>query len=274
MLSRDLLFAMNDIKDSYLEDARESLGYGREKQSVKAVRRVSRTLLLAAIISLFLVGSAFAAGIFSLRESRPAKADETYSIHLSESPTGFLTWHDLKYVFTFDGLEECRAVKFKPGWLPFQPVYSTPDEEGFYTHLVSEGAPEVDFRSSNYQPYRVDVYYVPQFAAEDGAMLLMYQTPGEITEERWGDETVLKFEATQHFEARESPAGSFPEHTDHYYFVIRFSEAEGYIVVTSGTSDMETVEHVARELEIVQTGETVRTEDFVNHAVFIDVGQG
>ena len=45
-------------------------------------------------------------------------------------------------------------------------------------------------------------------------------------------------------------------------------------MVTSGTSDMETVEHVARELEIVQTDETVRTEDFVNHAVFIDVGQG
>ena len=50
MLSRDLLFAMNDIKDNYLEDARKSLGYGQEKQSVKTVRRVSRTLLLAAII--------------------------------------------------------------------------------------------------------------------------------------------------------------------------------------------------------------------------------
>ena len=274
MLSRDLLFAMNDIKDNYLEDARKSLGYGQEKQSVKTVRRVSRTLLLAAIISLFLVGSAFAAGIFSLKERRPAKADETYSIHWGESDSGLLTWHDLKYVFTFDGLDECRAVKFKPNWLPFQPVYSTPDEEGFYTRLVSEGAPEVDYRSDNYQPYMVQVYYVPQFAAEDGAMLLMYQTPGEITEEHWGDETVLKFEATQHFEARESPAGSFPEHTSHYYFVIRFSERDGYIVVTSGTSDMETVEHVARELTIVQTDETVRTGDFVNHAVFIDVGQG
>lgn len=274
MLSRDLLFAMNDIKDSYLEDARSSLGYGQEKQSVKTVRRVSRTLLLAAVISLFLVGSAFAAGIFSLKESRPAKADETYSIHWGESDSGLLTWHDLKYVFTFDGLEECRAVKFKPGWLPFQPVYSTPDEDGYYTYLVSEGAPEVDFRSDNYQPYMVRLYYVPQFAAEDGAMLLMYQTPGEITQEQWGDETVLKFEATQHFDASEGPAGSVPEHTGHYFFVIRFSESEGYIIVTAGTSDMETVEHVARELEIVQTGETVRTEDFVNHAVFIDVGQG
>ena len=274
MLSRDLLFAMNDIKDSYLEDARKSLDCGHEKKTGKTIRRVSRALLLAALISLLLVGSAYAAGIFSLRESRPAKADETYSIHWGEDDAGLLTWHDLKYVFTFEGLDECKAVKFRPGWLPFQPVYSTPDEEGFYTHLVSEGAPEVDYRSGNYQPYRVDVYYVPQFAAEDGAMLLMYQTPGEISQEQWGDETVLKFEATQHFEAREGPAGSVPEHTGHYYFVIRFSEAEGYIVVTSGTSDMETVERVARELEIVQTGETVRTEDFVNHAVFIDVGQG
>ena len=45
-------------------------------------------------------------------------------------------------------------------------------------------------------------------------------------------------QGAQHFEAREGPAGSFPEHTDHYYFVIRFSERDGYIVVTSGTSDM------------------------------------
>ena len=274
MLSRDLLFAMNDIKDSYLEDARKSLDCGHEKKTGKTIRRVSRALLLAALISLLLVGTAFAAGIFSLRESRPARADETYHIHLSDSPTDTLTWHDLKYVFTFDGLDECRAVKFKPNWLPFQPVYSTPDEDGCYTYLVSEGAPEVDYRSDNYQPYMVRLYYVPQFAAEDGAMLLMYQTPGEITRETWGDETVLKFEATQHFDAKEGPAGSFPEHTGHYYFVIRFSEREGYIVVTAGTSDMETVEHVARELEIVQTDESVRTEDFVNHAVFIDVGQG
>ena len=255
MLSRDLLFAMNDIKDNYLEDARKSLGYGQEKQSVKTVRRVSRTLLLAAIISLFLVGSAFA-----------GFADELEYLRADKLGSHNTTMND--------GLDECRAVKFKPNWLPFQPVYSTPDEEGFYTRLVSEGAPEVDYRADNYQPYMVQVYYVPQFAAEDGAMLLMYQTPGEITEEHWGDETVLKFEATQHFEARESPAGSFPEHTSHYYFVIRFSESEGYIVVTSGTSDMETVEHVARELEIAQTDETVRTGDFVNHAVFIDVGQG
>ena len=150
MLSRDLLFAMNDIKDSYLEDARKSLDCGHEKKTGKTIRRVSRALLLAALISLLLAGSAYAAGIFSLRESRPAMADETYSIHWSEDDAGLLTWHDLKYVFTFEGLDECKAVKFRPGWLPFQPVYSTPDEDGCYTYLVSEGAPEVDFRSDNY----------------------------------------------------------------------------------------------------------------------------
>ncbi|MBQ9686350.1 MAG: hypothetical protein IJV41_07400 [Oscillospiraceae bacterium] len=274
MLSKEILFAMNDIRDEYLEDARQSILPREGKHVKKTARRVTRTLLIAAIISVLMVGTAFAAGVFSLRERRPADADETYTLHWSESPSESLTWTDIKYVFTFDGPEECSRVKFKPGWLPFEPVYSTPDADGYYTRLVSEGAPGVDHTSSNYQPYMVNAYYVPQFATEDGAMLLMYQTPGEITEEHWGSETVLKFTASKHFDAIERDDRTIPERTDHYYFVIRFSESDGYIVVTCGTSDMETVEHVARELDIQPTGEIVKTSDYENHVTFIDVGQG
>ena len=272
MLSRDLLFAMNDIKDSYLEDARKSLDCGHEKKTGKTIRRVSRALLLAALISLLLVGSAYAAGIFSLRESRPAKADETYSIHWGEDDAGLLTWHDLKYVFTFEGLDECNAVKFRPGWLPFQPVYSTPDEDGCYTYLVSEGAPEVDFRSDNYQPYMVRLYYVPQFAAEDGAMLLMYQTPGEITRETWGDETVLKFEATQHFDAVSQ--FDIPERTLTYNYVLLANAEEGWVVTVCGEMDMDTIIKAAKNLEIRPTGKTYTYEDFDNHFLFFDGGVG
>lgn len=176
------------------------------------------------------------------------------------------------------GLNKCRAVRFKPGWLPFEPnpEFNQMDADGYYRRLVSEGAPEVDSASFNYQPYMVEVYYAPQFSTADGAMILMDQKPEEITEEKWGEDTVLKFMAFKHFAELISPIDgrTIPERTNYYYFVIRFSENNGYIVVTSGTSDMETVEHVARELKIQETDEIVKTEDFENHAVFIDVGQG
>lgn len=277
MLSKDLIFAMNDVQESYLEDTRRAMGLGDGKQPKRKARRLSRIVLLAALISALMIGTAYAAGLFTLRERRPAATDETYTIHYSESPSGKLTWSDIEYVFRFGGLDECRAVKFKPGWLPFapNPEYNRVDAEGYYRRLVSEGAPEVDSTTENYQPYMVELYYAPQFSTEDGAMILMDQKPGEITEEKWGEDTVLKFAATRHREERViSPELTVPEKTFCYYFVIRFSETNGYIVVTSGTSDMETVEHVARELEIRQTDEIVRQEDFKNHAVFIDVGQG
>ena len=279
MLSRDLIYAMNDINDRYLEDARGALGYTDEKKPHKSARRISRIFLLAALISVLLIGTAFAAGLFTLRERRPAESDETYTIHWSDSPSGKLVWKDLKYVFQFDGLEECRAVRFKPGWLPFEPDPEinawARDDDGWYTRLVSEGTPEAMADPVNYQPYMINVYYVPQFTAEDGAMLLMDQTPGEITEERQGDETILSFPATKHLKARWiDEEHNSPEQDLHYSFVIRFSEREGYIIVIAGTSDMETIAHIARELEIRPTEEIVRSSDFENHAVFIDVGVG
>ena len=141
--------------------------------------------------------------------------------------------------------------------------------DGWYTRLVSEGAPEVDSSSTNYQPYCVEVYYAPQFY-HDGAMILMYATPDEITEEDWGEYQAMKFHAYQ-----DIPANEYREETHlDYYYVILFNQSNGEIIVVSGTSDMETVEHVAKELQIRQTGEIVKSSDFENNAVFIDVGQG
>lgn len=276
MLSKEILFAMNDVNEQYIEETRRALGMSDGTNASGKTRKLSRIFLLAALISTLMIGTAYAAGLFTMKERRPAAMDESYTIHYAEAESGEVTWSNLEYVFRFDGLDECRAVRFKPGWLPFapNPEFNMMDADGYYQRMVSEGAPEVDALSSNYQPYMVEVYYAPQFNTEDGAMLLMDQKPGEITEEKWGEDTVIKFTASRHFDEIVLPERTIPEHTNCYYFVIRFSETEGYIVVTSGTSDMETVEHVARELDIQQTDEIVHTSDYENHAVFIDVGQG
>ena len=271
--------AIGMIDDRYLDLAEKSteeiLEMSKNKRSIVSVHRLTRTALLAAVLVSILTVTAFASGLFTLKD-RPAEKNETYSIHWAESeygPEGSITWKDLKYVFQFKGPDECHRIRFRPGWLPFEPNEArnawSRDEEGWYTSLVSEGAPEADPMSDNYQPYMVNTYYASQFY-NGGAMVLLYQTPDEILEEQDGDLKILKFHAAQDLEANDyRPAW----HND-YYFVILFNEADGWIIVVSGTSDMETVEHVARELEIQETGETVKSADFENNAVFIDVGQG
>ena len=271
--------AVGLIDDQYLslteKPAEEILEMSKHQKSIVSVRKFARTMLLAAVLVSLLTVTAFASGIFSL-DKRPAASDETYTIHWGDSEWGSggsITWKDLKYVFKFDGPDACKEVRFKPGWLPFEPNSLmnswSQDEDGWYSRLVSEGADEVDSMSSNYQPYRVETYYASRFY-NDGAMLLMYQTPEEITEEQWGDLKVLRFHAYQ-----DLPANDYTEarHLD-YYFVILFSEADGWITVVSGTSDMDTVAHVAKELSFKETGNILKSSDFENNAVFIDVGQG
>ena len=274
-----LMEAISRIDDQYLDLAdktkEEIMKMSKNKRSVVSMRRTMRTALLAAVLVSLLTATAFAAGLFSVK-TRPAEKDETYTIHWEESewgPEGSLTWKDLKYVFKFDGPEESKRVEFKPGWLPFDPREEmnawSRTEDGWYTRLVSEGAPEVDSMSTNYQPYCVEVYYAPQFY-NDGAMILMYATPEEIMKEDWGEYQAMKFHAYQ-----DIPANEYREETHlDYYFVILFNQSNGEIVVVSGTSDMETVEHVAKELQIRRTDEMVKSSDFENNAVFIDVGQG
>ena len=276
---RNLTEAVSLIDDRYLDLAdktnEEILEMSKNKRSIVSARRTVRTLLIAAVLVSLLTATAFAAGLFSMK-NRPAEKDETYTIRWEESewsPEGSVTWKDLKYVFKFDGPEESKKVEFKPGWLPFEPNEKmnawSRTEDGWYTRLVSEGAPEVDSFSDNYQPYCVEVYYAPQFY-NDGAMILLYATPDKITEEEWGEYHVMKFHAENVI-----PANEYREETHlDYYFVILFSQNNGEIVVVSGTSDMETVEHVAKELEIRRTDEVIRSSDFETNALFIDVGQG
>ena len=275
----ELMEVLSRIDDRYLDLAdktkEEIFEMSKNKRSIVSVRRTVRVTLLAAVLVSLITVTAFASGLFSVK-TRPAETDETYTIHWEESewmPEGSLTWKDLKYIFKFEGPEESKKVEFKPGWLPFEPLAEmngwSRTDDGWYTRLVSEGAPEVDSSSTNYQPYCVEVYYAPQFY-HDGAMILMYATPDEITEEDWGEYQAMKFHAYQ-----DIPANEYREETHlDYYYVILFNQSNGEIIVVSGTSDMETVEHVAKELQIRQTGEIVKSSDFENNAVFIDVGQG
>ena len=232
----------------------------------------------AAVCLIFAMGvAAYAMGLFSLGH-REKNQGESYSIDCID-PNDKITWDNFKYVFEFSGGDECNAVQFKEGWLPFPPneeinSWAT-DSDGWRRRLVSEGADGVDSTSDNYQPYRIDLYYAPQFI-NGGALILLDQEPGEIISEQWGEHQVLKFTATSHRDAiKDEVLGiDIPERNLEYYFVIMFSPEHGYAAVVSGTSDMETIEHIAKELQFRQTDELIKSSDFENNCTFIDVGQG
>ena len=295
MSTEKLFDAMNEIDEAYKTEALIRNGYLSDAEaSVKEISEMNvskhlkttaknsskriLTIALAACLVIALAITAYAVGLFSLSHRDP-EPGETYSLYWPDNPSGRLIWDKFNYVFEFDGPEECPEIRFKEGWLPFAPneernSWST-DDEGWRTCLVSENAPEVDHTSYNFQPYRVDTYYASMFK-NDGAMILMYQTPEEIINEQWGEHQVLKFKATMHFDAIDDDQLNVhrPERTAEYYYVILFSPEDGYIIVVSGTSDMETIEHVARELQIKKTGKMLSAEDFEQNCAFIDVGQG
>lgn len=286
MIVEYIVDAMDDIAEEYKNEVLSEDGYfsdGSESKEIymmnrKHTKKFSRTALIAAAIAALFAVTAYAIGYFTM-SGREAYGDEKYYIKWDDSETGFLEWTDLTYILQFEGPEECMGAKFKEGWLPFAPNQERNawacDEDGWRTNLVSELAPEVDSMSDNYQPYRVELFYAPQFL-NDGALVMMDQTPGEITEEQWGEDQVIKFTATKHQDAVniDDKDVHIPEKDKYYYFVIRFNPDMGYIVVISGTSDMETIEHIARELQIKQTDEIIRSGDFVDNCTFIDVGQG
>ena len=280
MLSEQLLLAMNDISDEKIETV-SNIVYGNniyrgKKHALKVTKRI---LTIAAVVGAFLAFAivAYAMGLFSFSH-RPRAEAEKYSIKW-ENQSGEIVFDEFQYVFKFDGPSECNGVKFKEGWLPFAPNENVnawaKDEDGWRTRLVSECAPEVDSMSDNYQPYRVELFYVPQFV-DDGALFLNYQTPEEIIEEQWGEHEVMKIHAVHHQPGVDDEQRDIhiPGRDMNYYFVILFHPDQGYIAIVSGTSDMDTVEHVARELQFKRTDEIIKKEDFINNCCFIDVGQG
>ena len=291
MLNRDKLFdAMSDIRPDYLESAADLLGYYREDKTTetkistkKQIRDTRRIILIAAAIACFLTITAFAARLFSVSERVP-DPDETFRIKWSENEEGFLEWHDAKLALTFPEKEESKEIEFRPGYLPFELPetlgFSIPesniDKDTWFTRFSAETlgcwAPE-DMRvyQDIGQPLLIERYSMSMFN-DGGAILMLYHTPGDITEEQWGDLDVLKFHASQHIGAR--PEFGQEEYSIDYNYVLLSNADEGWIITVAGMLDMDTIVKVAENLEIRQTGKILTQEDFENKYVFMDGGVG
>lgn len=299
-MNRDDLFdAMGGIRDEYLDSAAALLDYSKEENNMNGsanktktgLRKTGRILLIAAVIACLFTATAFAAGLFSV-STRVPDPKETFQIHWDDSETGYLEWSDAKLVLTFPDVGESREIEVRPGWLPFelpsQLAGSSPwdhlSSETWFQRFASESLcfpdesgnlPEM-FQGIS-QPILIQLYSMAQFR-DDGAMLMLYQSPSDLTEEHWDDMNVdvLSFHGRQHFDERYVEAlGKTTEAYDIEYDYVLLSNAEaGWVIEVCGQLGMDTVRKVARNLEIRETGNVLTSDDFQNQFLFIDGGVG
>ena len=301
MLNRDHLFdAMSCIRDEYLLSAADLLSYQQEetdmhpeqKTKKAGLRKTGRILLIAAVIACLFTVTAFATGLFSI-STRVPDPKETFPIHWDDSNSGYLEWTDAKLVLTFPETTESLEIEIRPGWLPFEMPstlggslpWNNLSSETWFQRFASESlcfpvgsetVPE-EFRGLQ-QPILIQLYSMAQFN-DGGAMLMLYQTPGEIREEQWDNlnADVLSFHGRQHFDEQyfDCWTGKTIKAYDIDYDYVLLSNAEaGWVVEVCGQLGMDTVRRVAENLEVRETGRALTAGDFENKFVFIDGGVG
>ena len=296
MLKREDLFdAMSGIRDEYIDSAADLLGYAKEENIMQSEtqtagrysgRKLGRILLIAAVIVCLLTATAYATGVFTF-STRVPDAEETFRIRWDESEQGYLEWKDAKLVLTFPAAAESREIEFRPGWLPFELASEMPgcqpwsglSSDTWFRRFSAESlmwqnGKAVPFSPGTVaQPLQIEVYSMSQFN-DGGGMLMLYCTPGEITEEHWdeSDADVMIFTATEHFDAR--PELRMDAYTLTYNHVLLANAEEGWIVSVCGELDRDTIVKTAKILEIRLSGETFTYDDFDSHFLFFDGGVG
>ena len=231
----------------------------QEKHFGKRLARRGAVAALAAVLALALGITALAfAGAFSVK-LRQAGEGERFRLNFVEDQE--LYWKDAKLVFNFDGPETARKIRFRPGYLPAPATYSQTDSAGWYTRLTTE--------NGGGQPCQIEVYYAPMFM-DGGNLILLYDEPKEIAEETWGDYQVIKFAS----ERQITRSDTQETRTFDGSYVLLCNQAEGYLIVVSGQSELAELERVARELEVETTEELIRAAGYQGENRFIDWGVG
>ena len=253
----------------------------RKPRILRLRRRLRMTLLVAAVLLLF--GTvAYAAGLFRVEAQELRKDAENPQLWLLHDQSGdeislFVgDRFERALAFSFSGDTPPHEVEFRPGWLPEEMASLQGDWVSRLTaeRLCFEGdpnfAPAYDDMT---QPMLIESYSMSRFN-QGGALLLIDFTVGAVTEEHWDEQNVdvLYFSASQHFDA--NPAYNVPERTFVQNYVLLSNPEAGWVVRIGGELDLETLLEVARNLEIRETGEILRYEDFTDHFGLFNAGAG
>ena len=236
-------------------------------------RNITRTLLLAAVIATLMTATAFAAGIFGMRrETVPADAipsgywrfydDEGKLVEEQK-----LIYPDAGVVFTFTGPDRPRyQLEIKPGWLPEEEHYdscfrSDYTGDGWGNHF---GA----FCSHDHIPCQIFAYEVDT----GGRMSVLNAEPVTIEEETWGNWKVTKVVA----DYSSTDWSSLNKYLSIVNYILMFDQEQGILAVIRGEDSMDTLEKIAKNLEIRETDTPVSQGNPLDEIQIgmMDIGRG
>ena len=242
----------------------EKIGEKQPKPK-RMAKKSLRTLLLVAAIAALMGTAAYATSAYFMKTE---KTDEAVSgSWRAVDKEGNLTqdqkleYPDAGMVLSFEGPEEIpNQPEFRCFYLPSDATFGFTDAEGWATYLSDNGdGPSI--------PYIVSAGVV-----RPGNFKTVINGKVELVkEEDWGEWHVTEL------------SSDYTDCTWHWIydranFVLLFNAEKGWLVQITGTADLETLEHIARELEIRDSGNRPYFAESEETAVegigMIDPGRG
>lgn len=244
MTAFELLSAFGGADDEQLRSAGALLGYEEDIMhlSNKKTKRVFRAVLLIAAVLAALGVTAYAAGLFSQHLKQPAEGETVklkWSIMEPDGSVyegGDIEVRNVGLVISYDGTAGSE-VEFRPGWLPEGPKAVTRggSGEGYCDFLDSYTDDPADLI-----PYQVSAYY-----ACPGFKIIVQGKVEIVKEETWDKLEVTEFVQTVEYGDGQKLVTNF---------VLLFHPDEGWMISVGGAESFDTLEHIARELDVRSTG--------------------
>ena len=247
-----LLDAFSELDGKTVRSAAALLGYEEEAMKRKRIKPILRAALIAAVIGVLMMGTAYAAGLFSMQVRTPKEGEDLvvhdtyYDETLGQNVTMKLDLTHSPLVLQFTGEGEIHRIQFRPGWLPKTEVYaheSFGDEEDkdwlwYYTCFFDRS------RGGEGVEYQIECHYA------------------------WPGYTVYMDEIEQQTFFKAPDGTPVTQH-----MLLLFNSGEGWYVSIGGRADFETLEHIARELE-VRTLEEIAEPPAGSNFYYLGVGVG
>ena len=201
-------------------------------------RRLPKAFLLAAAL-IFSIGTIASAVVgYSMSHRKPAAEECLVSGFRCEEVVDGKVWNseilafpDAGMVFTFACPEEMVSTpEFRCFWLPDEATEGLTDEEGWTKRLFRDEGEKILYSIST-------VDYI-----RDGMQLVLSGDVEVTGEEIWGDWQILKVTS-------DCSNIVYPTY-DRANYILLYQETTGYLVIIVGEAEMETLGHIAGEMEI------------------------
>lgn len=258
MKKETLFSAIGGIGDDLIAAAGERLGlleaptssvsadHEEVNMDTKKVKRFSKTLLIAAVVTALLAATALAAVVFGTR----VQPTDGVTGHWNGQSINF---DAAKLYVTFDSSAPRHEYQFRANWLPSAPTVGAAGE--FTEYVTNDGEGPI-------KPYEINAYTHLDLQGVrycfDGKETLVRQDLWNGYERT---EVVIDYSETPH---------SFKT----VNYLLLFQPEDNYLIYIAGTDSMETMEKIADNLEIRLGATFTETREGGEDVAWFDLGRG